>query len=86
MSVIIEELFHPFYEELKFSETDVSTFQSYPECPCCSTTSPQPTHLVYLGQERWQSNIAVVQCPECELIYYLNPPSENFIANYYQSK
>lgn len=85
MNAVIEQFVHPFIHEVPISEAEASEFPVYENCPCCrSAGTPEP--LVHLGTSEWDQKLTLVQCPECELIYYRNPPSADFITRYYQEQ
>lgn len=85
MNAVIEEFVHPFIHAFPFSEADALEFPEYESCPCCRSAS-EPELLVHLGTVKWAKKLALVQCPGCELVYYLNPPSAEFISRYYKER
>ena len=84
MAILIEELVHPHLYEFPFSQSDVKDFAVYSSCPSCDSPE-KPNHLVSLGHSTWSQCVKVVQCVDCQLLYYWNPPGEEFIANFYQN-
>ena len=83
MAFIIEELVHPYLYELLFSQAEVENFSFHASCPSCESKL-EPDHLLSLGQSEWIQCVKIVQCCTCQLIYYRNPPSEEFITSFYQ--
>ena len=85
MQILIEPLVHPYLREIHFSEADIKSFATYAACPACGA-SADFERLVKLGQPQWQSQMQVVQCKNCEHLFYANPPGEEWFANFYRSE
>lgn len=60
-------------------------FARYAHCPACGS-GPQAEILAELGQADWQDRMELVQCRDCDHIYYANPPGEDWFANFYRSE
>ncbi len=83
MYLNIEGTHHPLMREMYFSETEVADFAVHDACPSCRGRA-EPEVLCLLGQPSWSVRVALVQCDGCELIYYRNPPTAEFITGFYQ--
>lgn len=85
MTLLLSAPQHPYFREIKFAEADLASFDRHAACPACGSAAP-PATLVELGQESWKRRVALVQCRDCDHVYYLNPPSAEFFARFYREE
>ncbi|MBO67023.1 MAG: hypothetical protein CL398_01810 [Acidiferrobacteraceae bacterium] len=83
MKVQISSLSPEKTRMLVLSEEQVRSFRHYGVCPTCCTAQ-DPVCLTRLGWFDWKSKLEVVQCQNCDSIYYANPPDSEQIDKYYQ--
>jgi len=85
MTLLLSAPQHPYFREIKFAEADLASFDRHRACPACGGTGA-PRTLVEFGQESWRSRVQLVQCPDCDHVYYLNPPSAGFFQRFYREE
>jgi|GEM_PF-5151167 len=69
---------------MPLNEADVAGFSVRRHCPACDAVDSAEIALeVWMAE--WTSVVSLAQCRECTHIYYLNPPSDEFIDNYYRT-
>lgn len=84
MAAIIEEIEHSLYYRFDFSAGDVQGFSNLDTCPTCGVAAPF-NDILELGQEDWPARLRLVQCHECDAVFYENPPGYDFVQSYYKS-
>jgi SAM-dependent methyltransferase len=85
MTLLLSPPQHPYLREIKFVEADLAAFDRHPCCPACRSTSAAVA-LVEFGQASWTHRVQLVQCPDCDHVYYLNPPSAEYFARFYREE
>ncbi len=84
MGSIVHELVHGFHFQVPFSESDVPNFAKHERCPTCRQAGGAE-RLAELGHDDWSARVQLVECNSCGVIYYENPPTYDFIKNYYEN-
>lgn len=74
---------HPYLREVRFSEAEVAAFPRLDRCPACGSTT-RATPLVQLGDASWRARVDLLQCADCEHLYYANPPPAEYFTRYYK--
>lgn len=82
MTLLLTETLHPYLREIRFGESDVASFPRHETCPACGSRQA-PVDLVELGQKGWKQRVRLVQCADCDHVYYLNPPSAAYFTRFY---
>ena len=83
MLLSITYLTDPKCSFLPFSELDAMKWPVRDCCPAC-TQLVNDDPVLRLGHPRWQAKVALMQCSRCGHVYYLNPPSEEFLLDFYR--
>jgi 2-polyprenyl-3-methyl-5-hydroxy-6-metoxy-1,4-benzoquinol methylase len=83
VKIVIDQVVHPLHRRMLFGADDVAQFPPHAVCPACRS-SREPEPLASLGLPEWRQGLAVVQCPECELVYYRNPPGDDWLRTFYR--
>jgi len=84
MPVILKQITHNHHYRSSFSEEDATAFPAHAHCPICGGAG-DPDVMAELGHPKWRQTVRLVQCADCEALYYHNPPTEKFLADYYET-
>ncbi len=85
MNIEVVEYSHGSHYSAFFGEDNIAQSPELDCCPACGNKS-DPDTILEIGNPEWQVNTRLVQCASCELLYYFNPPSEEFVKQYYESE
>lgn len=66
------------------TEREVASFPVQALCPICQSEEKW-IPAVEIGLPSWKAAVILVQCSDCSHIYYRNPPSQDFIDQFYKS-
>lgn len=83
VKITIDRLVHPLHRSVPFGEADVMRFPLHASCPVCRDVS-EPEVLTEIGCAHWRQRLSIVQCRECELVYYRNPPGDDWLRDFYR--
>lgn len=85
MAFVITDVVHPYLREIAFSEGEVAAFPRLAACPACGSRS-DPAVLIELGQDRWATRLGLVQCVDCDHVFYRNPPPAEYFTRFYATE
>ena len=69
---------------MTISEKEVESYPVHKRCPICHCEK-RSIPAVEIGYPSWKTAVTLAQCSECSHIYYLNPPSQDAIDQFYKS-
>lgn len=69
---------------MTISEKEVESYPIHELCPICQCKK-KSIPAIEIGYPSWKTVVTLVQCSECSHIYYLNPPSQDAINQFYKS-
>ncbi len=84
MNIEVAEYSHGSHYSVLFDESNIAQSPERDACPACGTQTKSDT-ILEIGNPSWSVNTRLVQCVSCELLFYSNPPSEEYLKNYYES-
>lgn len=85
MALVITDVVHPYLREIAFSEREVAAFPRLAACPACGSRR-DPAVLIELGQVGWATCLSLVQCADCDHVFYRNPPPPEFFTRFYATE